>query len=238
MTDAIDRSPLRRILINAWPVLQTTAAATAAWIIATQFADHGDPFFAPISAVVALSAPTGERGLQAIRILSGVLLGIIVAELTVALIGGGYGRLAIACFVAMTIARVIGASRIVMIQAASSAILTVIAAGGEAGVDRLIDACIGGGTALVFSQLLFAPEPVALLRRAEQQTLTQIAAGLKLMVEAVESDSADMSIAALNKLRSVRENFSELARLVVATGNVVRRTAVWRSQMPLVTLER
>jgi hypothetical protein len=37
---------LRRVAGNAWPLLQGTAAATAAWVIARRLGDHPDPFFA------------------------------------------------------------------------------------------------------------------------------------------------------------------------------------------------
>jgi uncharacterized membrane protein YgaE (UPF0421/DUF939 family) len=37
-------------------VVQGTAAATAAWLIATRLVDHEEPFFAPIAAVIALNA--------------------------------------------------------------------------------------------------------------------------------------------------------------------------------------
>lgn len=45
-------------------LLQTTAAATVAWIAARVLAGHDDPFFAPIATLVALSQPLGERGCQ------------------------------------------------------------------------------------------------------------------------------------------------------------------------------
>jgi len=43
-----DAGGLRRVAGNAWPLLQGTAAATAAWVIARRLGDHPDPFFAPI----------------------------------------------------------------------------------------------------------------------------------------------------------------------------------------------
>ena len=51
----------------------------AAWVIAKHVVDHHEPFFAPIAAVVALNAPLGERGLNAVRLLEGVVVGIVVA---------------------------------------------------------------------------------------------------------------------------------------------------------------
>ena len=51
-------------------------------------------------------------------------------------------------------------------------------ADGEAGFQRLVDALIGAGVALVFTQIRFSPEPVALLRRAEAAALADMADGL------------------------------------------------------------
>jgi peptidoglycan/LPS O-acetylase OafA/YrhL len=58
----------RKLLADAWPLLQGTAAAMAAWVIATHLFDHHQPFYAPIAAVVALTA-LGERGLNALQLL-------------------------------------------------------------------------------------------------------------------------------------------------------------------------
>src|SRR4051812_26140318 len=68
----------------AWRSLQGTAAAIIAWGLAKQVGGGHDPFFAPIAAFIALNAPLGERGLNAVRLLAGVLLGIAVGEATVA----------------------------------------------------------------------------------------------------------------------------------------------------------
>jgi uncharacterized membrane protein YgaE (UPF0421/DUF939 family) len=70
-----------------WPVLQKTIAATAAWMIARYLIHHHEPFFAPISAVVALSAPRGERGIRAVRLVRGVFVGIVSGEVAVMTIG-------------------------------------------------------------------------------------------------------------------------------------------------------
>jgi uncharacterized membrane protein YgaE (UPF0421/DUF939 family) len=175
---------VRRTAADAWPLLQGTAAATAAWVIAKYVLDHEQPFFAPIAALIALNTAVGERGLNAVRLLQGVFLGIVVGELTLAALAGGYGSMAVAIFVATALARALGGTRIVIAQAAVGAILTVAVADSEAGIERLTDALVGVGVALVFSQLLFAPEPVALLRRAEAAVLERLAGGLALSARA------------------------------------------------------
>lgn len=223
--------PLRRTVRAAVPLVQLTAAATAAWLIALRFAGHDEPFFAPIAVVVTLSTPLGERGSNAVRLLAGVMVGITAGELTVLALGGGYGRLALATFAAMALARVLGGPRLVMVQAATAAILTVAAADGEAGVHRLIDGAIGAGVALLFSQVLLSPEPVALVRRAAAGAAAQIAEGLNLTAGALEHRDATLAEKAMELLRDQRDSLAELARLRKASGRVARHSAIWRSRI-------
>jgi hypothetical protein len=61
--------------------------------------------------VVALNAPLGERGRNTVRLLLGVIVGIMVGEVAVAAFGGGYVPLG-SPFVAMVIARAPGGARI------------------------------------------------------------------------------------------------------------------------------
>jgi hypothetical protein len=219
---------------DVWPLLQSTAAATAAWVIATHVVHHPEPFFAPVSAVVSLNASLGERGLNALRLLQGVVLGIGVAELTLLALGGGYGSLALATFVALVVARGLGGARIVLAQAPISAILTVAVANGEVGYERLTDALIGAGVALVASQLLFSPEPLRLLRRVETNALTAIAGALDLAGQALEGNEG-VAEQAIASQRELRDHLSELARTRRASTRVARHSLAWRTQIaPLV----
>ena len=228
---------LRRISADAWPLLQGTAAATAAWLLAKYVFDHPQPFFAPIAALIALNTSVGERGLNALRLLQGVILGIVVGEVTLAALAGGYGSMAVAIFVATALARALGGTRIVIAQAAVGAILTVAVADAEAGVERLADALIGAGVALLFSQVLFSPEPVALLRRAEAALLEHMADGLALTARALEQDDDELAEQAILALRELPDDVTELRRMRRASARVARRTLVWRSQRELVVRE-
>ena len=227
----------RELFAAVWPLLQGAVAATIAWRIALDLVGNRDPFFAPISAVVALNAPRGERGLNALRLLIGVIVGILCGELTTALLGAGFGRLTVAIVVAVVVARAIGSARIVIAQAASSAILTVVVANGEAGPDRLVDALIGAGVALVFSQLLFSPEPVRLVRRAEGAALSKMADGIELAARALERDDDELAMRATNDLRALHDRLSELERARLASARVVRHSLAWRTRMTTVVRE-
>jgi hypothetical protein len=228
---------LRRLLPDLWLVLQGTLAATAAWVIAKHVVGNRQPFFAPMAAVIALNAARGERGRNALRLLLGVIVGILAGELTIALLGGGYGSLALAVFAATAAARALGGERIVIAQAAAAAILTVTLANGEAGAARLIDALIGAGVALLFTQVLFSPQPLALLRRAEAAALSDMAGALRLTARALECDDAAAAEDAMSRLRTLRDHLGELGRTRAASRRVARRSAVWRSQIAPVVRE-
>jgi fusaric acid resistance family protein len=219
-----------RLTADAWPLLQGTLAATVAWLIATKLLSHPQPFFAPISAVIALNTSRGERGIQAVRLLAGVIVGIVVGELVLAVLGTGYGSLASAVFVAMAVARLLGGARIVLAQAAVGAILVISSGNVEIGPQRLLDALIGAGVALLFSQVLFTPEPVRLVRRAESLAVGDMASGLQLQAQALERDDGEMADTALNRLRDLRDRLSDLARMREASARVARRTLPWRSR--------
>ncbi|MFC4060269.1 aromatic acid exporter family protein [Planomonospora corallina] len=228
---------LRRWLAETWPLLQATVAATTAWVIALWIGDHDAPFFAPIAAVVALSFGRGERGRNALRLVFGACIGIVVGELTVVFFGGGWDRLALATFVALVIAQALGAQRLMRIQAASGAILTIAAADGEAGVNRLIDALIGAGVALVFTQVLFSPEPLALARRAERAALATMAEGLHLTAAAFGRGTCDEELhqGLITCMSGVREHLVEVGKAGAAGTRVAGRSLIWRYRRPAAT---
>ena len=226
----------RRLAEDAWPLVQATAAASIAWLIAKRLVDHHEPFFAPVAALVSLNASFGERGLNALRLLQGVLLGIVVGELALFALGGGYGTLALATFVALLLARVVGGARIVLAQAGVSAVLTVAVANGEVGTQRLVDALIGAGVALVFSQLLFSPQPLRLLRRVEADSLATMAAALDLAARALDGERV-LAEHAISSQRELRDQLSELARMRRASARMVRHSLVWRGQTKPVVQE-
>ena len=150
---------------------------------------------------------------NALRLLLGVG-SVVIGEFAAVTLGGGYAPLALATFIAMVIAKGLGGAPIVMAQAAVSAILTVTTADDDFGVNRLVDAAIGGGVALLFSQVLFSPEPVGLLRRSEVTALTGMADGLEMTAQALEDASAEPRRAQpLPGCARLRDSLAELSRL-------------------------
>jgi uncharacterized membrane protein YgaE (UPF0421/DUF939 family) len=228
---------LRRVAAEAWPLLHSAAAATVAWALARHLIHHHQPFFAPIAAAAALNAALGERGLNAVRLLLGVAIGILVGEVAIVFLGDSYLAMGLGSFLAMAVAVAMGGARIVIAEAAGSAILTIALASGEAGTQRLEDAALGAAVALVFSQLLFAPEPVALVRRAAAAALSEMATGVRQTADMLERDDNAPGEQALDRLRELRDHFSELTRTRRVSPRVARMSAAWQARLKHVVRE-
>jgi Fusaric acid resistance protein-like len=185
-----------------------------------------------------LNTSLGERGLNALRLVQGVVVGIAVGELSLLSLGGGYGSLAVAILGATVLARALSGARIVVAQAAVSAILVVGLSDAVAGVQRLVDALVGAGVALIFSQLLFSPEPVRLLRQSETAALRRMADGVASIARALEDDDDNLAESAIQELRELRDDLSELGRVRRVSTRVARRSLVWRSRLEPVVQEK
>ena len=62
----------RSRLRGGWrSVLEATAAATIAWLIATRLLNHPQPFFAPAAALIVLGQARGQRTFRAVEVVLG-----------------------------------------------------------------------------------------------------------------------------------------------------------------------
>ena len=104
---------------------QAAAAAGISWELALQLPDHGQPFFAPIAAAIALGAERGTRGRQAIRMMTGVAVGILVGAGVLAVAGAGGWQIVVGTAAALVVTTAAGAPLMVRNQAAASTILIV-----------------------------------------------------------------------------------------------------------------
>jgi len=88
--------------------------------------------------------------------------------------------------------------------------------------------------ALVFSQLLFSPQPLHLLRHVETNALAAMAAALGTAARALDGEKS-LAERAVDSQRELRDHRSELARMRRTSARVARHSLVWRGQIrPLV----
>ncbi|MGH3721780.1 MAG: FUSC family protein [Pseudonocardiaceae bacterium] len=217
---------LRRAL---WAIVQTSFAAGIAWYIAFTVLGHRQPFFAPVAAAVCMSASNVLRGQRALQMIGGVTLGIGAGVGIAALLGTGAVAIGVAVLIALTMAVIVAqgfVARGLMFfnQAAASAVLIVALPEGGPGSERLFDALIGGGLALLISIVLFPAAPLPLLHDATRavygvlrDTLEHLE-GLTISVEQPEpgwtlevSEHINQALAGLAQARSTAKEIVRVA---------------------------
>jgi uncharacterized membrane protein YgaE (UPF0421/DUF939 family) len=191
-----------RVRAGLWQLVQTAAAASIAWLIAARLLGDPNPFFAPVAAIMSLSLTRGQRLRGALELIIGVALGIGLGDLLRREIGVGVGQLGLTVGLAGCAALALGAGQMLLTEAAVSAALVATVSQGTEGFPptRLIDALVGGGVALIFSQLLFPVNPVKVLREATESILQDLSQILDKVAAALEQrdleDAEDALLAA------------------------------------------
>ena len=239
-------SAATRLRGGAWAILQTSVAAGLAWFITHDLLGHPQPFFAPIAAAVCLSASTVLRGQRAVQMIFGVTLGIGVGVGVQALLGTGVLALGVTVLVALCLAVIVAQGFIAQglmffNQTAASAILVIALPLGGTGAERLFDALVGGGIALVFSVLLFPADPVALLRAAIDSVLSALSGTLTHLERIIDQHGGEPVDAGwpLAEGEHLNEQLTGVAQARSTARQVVRAAPRRRAARPVVeALER
>ena len=218
------RTRVERVRLAWRSLVQIAAAATAAYLIATEVVDHERPFFAPIAAIITLGITVGQRRRRAAELALGVAVGIAVADALVLLIGPGVGTLAIVVLLAMSAAVFLGTGQIFATQAAVSAVLVAVLqppGDGFSGA-RFVDALIGGAMALLANSLLLPADPVRMVRRAAEPVLDALAETLEGIARALEEGGEEEAERALLRARDLDELESDLQEAVIVSRETAR----------------
>jgi uncharacterized membrane protein YgaE (UPF0421/DUF939 family) len=223
------RTRAERLRSTARSIVQVTIAATLAWLVATELIGHTRPFFAPVSAIIALGLAFGERGRRAAEVALGVTLGIAVADLVITGIGTGWWQLAVVVALTMAVAQLLGSSAMFAQQAAVSAALVATLQPPSHGITfaRSVDALIGGSIALIVNALVFPANPSRMVREAAAPVLAELAGVLDDVAAALEVRDRDGIQRALARAREIDELTHEL-RDALDVGRSTARLALPR----------
>jgi uncharacterized membrane protein YgaE (UPF0421/DUF939 family) len=205
-----------RVRANWRSMVQAGIAVAAAWAVAKWVLGHPSPFFAPVSAVIALGTSYHERGRRAFELVAAVTLGIAAADLLAFQLGPGVAQLALAVFLAIGLGLFFGTSQLFVNQVAVSAVLvfTVSNAGQHFSFARALDALTGGVIALAVAALILPANPLGLLRDAARPVLEELAATLMDVATALRTRDPEKAEAALLRARGI-DDFGD--RFVDAT---------------------
>ncbi len=160
------RARIERLSDKAFMIAQCAIAAGIAWGIVSGPIGHHQGMFAPIVAVVCLGMTYGQRLRRVAEVTVGVAIGVFVADIFISFAGPGPWQVAAVAAVSMSIALLLDAGNLLVIQSAVQSIVvaTLTATPGQA-FSRWIDAVVGGAVALVAATVV----PQAPLRRPRVQ---------------------------------------------------------------------
>lgn len=176
-----------------------------AWWVATTVIGHHAPFFAPIAAVVSLGLSLGARLRRSFELVAGVTVGIGIGDLIISGIGSGAWQISLVVVLAMSVAVLLNSGPIFSMQAGNSAVLvaTLIPPGGTGGIDRMIDALVGGlvGIAVV---AIIPTHPVRRARKDAAAILATSSEVLALVADGLRANDPEPIVKALRKARATQ----------------------------------
>ncbi|WP_420042006.1 FUSC family protein [Gordonia sp. MP11Mi] len=222
---------LRRLWLSFVPIIQCAIAAGIAWWVAADVLHHERPFFAPIAAVISLGISLAKRWRRSVELIGGVIIGILVGDVGISILGNGAWQISVVVAVAMSIAVFLDKGVMIPLQASSSAVLiATLIPPGTGSFGRAIDALIGGVVGLIVVALV----PVNPARRARRDaaailmTLRDLSGDL---ADALRRQDEDGIYRALAAARSTQGSIDSLRADVAAGREVSRLSPVhWSSR--------
>ncbi|WP_218862646.1 FUSC family protein [Actinopolyspora biskrensis] len=215
----------RRLLRTGIPIVQCAVAAGLAWLLARHVVGHPQPFFAPIAGVIALGVSLGQRLRRAAELVVGVSVGVGVGDVLISVIGTGPWQIALVVALAMSTAVLLDAGGVIVMQAASSSVLvaTLLPPATMGGLNRMVDAAIGGLVGLVVAALL-PQNPLAVAHRHGRVVLGQLTDALRGISAAMASEDIEAASDVLAGARKSQRSVEEL-RSALTTGSEIARFA-------------
>lgn len=210
-----------RLLGRLWPIFQTAVAAVLAWYLAVVVGAEQRPAFAAIAAVISLGATFGERRQRAVQLIAGVMLGILVADLLVRLLGSGLPQIGVLVLLAMVAAVALGGGELLVTEAAVSAILIASLPHSAAAV-RMLEVLIGGGVALSVQSFVFPPDPVLSVARATNAVFGELGTTLKDAADALADGDQRRAEAAVDSAQQVEVRVGELREVLLLGADTAR----------------
>jgi uncharacterized membrane protein YgaE (UPF0421/DUF939 family) len=219
-----------RLRVRLWPILQTAAAAVAAWYLAKLLVGSERPVFASIAAVISLGATHGGRDERATELIGGVVVGIAIADLLIRAIGTGPVQIGVLVVLAMAAAVLLGGGPVLVTEAAVSAIILASLDPAPTGLsaDRLLEALVGGGVALAVSSLVFPLDAQLHVGRAAQSIFGELGRVLEQLATALEAGDRKRAESALAAARDLDGPVRELDEALEIARETLRSSPLRR----------
>ncbi|MEU7982462.1 FUSC family protein [Micromonospora sp. NPDC049081] len=233
---AAGRDSHRRLQTYLIVAVQAGLAAALAWVLAREVLGNAEPTFAPAAAVGVIAAALGNRARRTVELIVGVVLGILVGDLLILLLGTGPWQTGVIVFLAITVAVLIRGTGALMTQAGGTAVLiaTLTPTAPDLELPRTLNALIGGAVGLLVVLVLVPLHPLRTVRRVAGPALDLFAQDLTASGRALADRDADAVEEVLDRMRDAEPELRRLGEVIEAADEVVRLSPVrWRRRRAL-----
>jgi uncharacterized membrane protein YgaE (UPF0421/DUF939 family) len=223
------RQGAARVRASAVPIAQAGVAAGASFAIARYGLGHQYPFFAPISAFIALGFSRVRQLRRVAELAIGVAIGVALGDVLVHVIGSGWWQIAVVLMAAVALGRFLDRGGMLATQAGVQSIVVVglpaaVATGGPLG--RWTDALVGGAVAVGVAALT-PGDPRRAPRGTARVALLDLATTLRQLVRGLRAADDDEVEHALLRGRSSQASFDEWRDVSVAARDMARVSPRW-----------
>ncbi|RCL01022.1 MAG: Fusaric acid resistance like protein [Candidatus Tokpelaia sp. JSC188] len=218
------KQAMLQIRANWKDALYAGVAAGISWFISLDLLNHSHPIFAAMSALICLAPGQPDHRRQAIYVLIGVMTGVLIGEVTLLLPPMPTEvRIALVGFIGLLITSSYATIPAIIIQAGVSAIMLFAMGTEVAGFTRVTDVIVGTGVGLIFSQILFTPDQIQVLRVSIERFFHELADNFTLAAASLEKGDITTADRALKSCGRAH------AALIALIGSIsiVRDNARW-----------
>ena len=226
----------RRVAGSVPAAVQIVAAAVASYSIAHYLLGHEIPIVAVTATITTLGIARDARPRRVFDLALGIVIGIVLAEVLVLVIGKGVWQLAIVVFVTLLVARAVSSNPTFAVAAAVQSALVVLLpdpAGGP--FTRSVDGLIAGVVALIATALI-PRDPRRAARRDARALYSVIDEALDAVVDALRTGdelAAELGLARLRRTQDLLDDWTTTLDTAIAIAAI----SPWlRRQLPELTV--
>lgn len=198
------RPALSRAVTDLPAIAQLTVAAMGAYVFSLFVLGHSAPVLAGTVAVSSLGLVRDARPRRVAETVGGMLLGIVISEILLRLVGPGWWQLGITLAVVVFVARALSPQPGFAIAAAIQGLIVLLfpMAPTEASWSRLADGAVGGVAALLVTALV-PRNPRAEVLREARALFAAIDDATATLIRALEDGDRSRAERALEKARAL-----------------------------------
>jgi len=205
------RNRVLRVRSRLFFILHSAIGAGVAYLIAVEVVRHTEPFFAPMAAVIILGLSGGDRIKRATELTLGCSLGVGLGDLLVMQIGTGYWQIFVVVGLALLVASFVSPAPLVSNQ---------MAIGG--GVDRMVDAFIGGAVGILVIALL----PTSPLNAGRHQVSNVLGIASSVLDDVADALRAHDTAKLNQALDALRKSQASVDKLTTAASSGKEMTTI------------